>query len=93
MTAAAEVSTAGAILAIVGLVLGVVVLGLVVTLFNRVVRPAREIDRYASDILEAGNGIAANLEGAAQLERTRELGTAVPGLANAYVQKLQGGES
>jgi hypothetical protein len=85
------VSTAGAILAWIGLALGVVVLILVIALLNRVMRPALEIKRYADDILEAGVGIARNLDDADQILRTRELATAVPGLAVAYLQKLQGG--
>jgi hypothetical protein len=57
-----------------------------------VVRPLLEIKRYASDTLEAGVGIATNLDGVDELGRTRELANAVPGLAVAYLQKLQGGE-
>jgi hypothetical protein len=63
----------------------------VVALFNRVVRPALEIDRYAQDILDAGVGIATNLDDVGELERTRELATAVPDLAVAYLRKAQGG--
>jgi len=92
MTAAA-VSTGGAILAWIGLAVGVGVAGLVVALFNRIVAPAREIDAYAHDILEAGLGIARNLDGVDALQRTRELGAAVPGLATAYLEKVQGGGS
>ena len=85
------VSTAGAILAWIGLVLGLVILLVVVALLNRVVRPALEIQRYADDILEGGVGIARNLDDADQILRTRELATAVPGLAVAYLQKLGAG--
>ena len=85
------VSTAGAILAWIGLALGLVVLALVVGLLNRVMRPALEIQRYADDILEAGVRIAENLDDADQVLRTRELATAVPGLAVAYLDKLGGG--
>ncbi len=88
---ALAVSTAGAILAIVGLVLGVVVLGLVISLFTRVLRPALEIRRYADSTLEAGLGIARNVDGVDELDRTRDLATAVPGLATTYLQKLAGG--
>jgi hypothetical protein len=87
MTAAA-VSTGTAILALIGLGLGVVVLGLVIALFNRILTPALEIRRYADDILEGGVQIAKNLDGVDELERTRELATAVPGLATAYLKKL-----
>ncbi len=74
-------------LAIVGLVLGVVVLLAVIKLFNLVLGPAREIDRYASHILDAGVGIATNLDGADEIVRTRELATAVPGLAVAFLER------
>ncbi|HVL97610.1 MAG TPA: hypothetical protein VM266_17275 [Solirubrobacteraceae bacterium] len=82
------VSTAGAVLAIVGLVLGVVVLAVVIALFQRIMAPAREIDSYAKDILQAGVGIATNLDGVEQLATTRRLGGAVPGLAVGYLKKL-----
>jgi hypothetical protein len=83
------VSTGIAILALIGLAVGLVLALVVVALFNRVVRPALEIDRYASDILEAGVGIARNLDGVDELARTRELATAVPGLAVAYLDRLR----
>ena len=60
----------------------------VVTLFNRIVRPALEIKRYADDILTAGVGIARNLDGVDEAVRTRDLATAVPGLAVAYLRRL-----
>jgi hypothetical protein len=85
------VSTAEAVLAIIGLSLGLVVAILVVALFNRVVIPALEIERYAEDILEAGIGIAKNLDDVDELMRTRELTTAVPGLAVAYLEKAKAG--
>ena len=85
------VSTAGAVLAIIGLALGLVIAVLVVALFNRVVIPALEIERYAENILEAGVGIATNLDDADQIVRTRELGGAVPGLAVAYLEKVKAG--
>lgn len=72
----------------VGLGAGVPVLGLVVALFGRVTLPASEIDRYAKDILAAGNAISANLEGLTELDRTHALATAVPDLAVAYLKKL-----
>ena len=71
-----------------GLALGLIVAVVVVALFNRIVRPAREIKRYADDILVAGIGIARNLDGVDEALRTRELATAVPGLAMAYLRKL-----
>ena len=82
------ISTGAAILAWIGLALGLVAAILVVGLFNRVVRPLLEIDRYASDILDAGVQIAKNLDDADEILRTRELATAVPGLAVAYLKKL-----
>jgi hypothetical protein len=71
-----------------GLAVGAGTLGLVVGLFNRVIGPAGEIDRYANHILDAGLGIARNLDGADELATTRDLGTAVPALALAYLDKL-----
>jgi hypothetical protein len=82
------VSTGGAILAVIGLVLGLVVLIAVIGLFNRIMTPASEIDAYASDILTAGLGIAGNLDAVDELETTRSLGGAVPGLAVGYLRKL-----
>ena len=79
------------VLAIIGLALGAVVLVLVVGLFNRVLAPLFEIGRYAKNILSAGVGIATNLDGADQIIRTRELATAVPELAGAYLRKLERG--
>lgn len=87
------ISTGMAVLAWIGLALGLVIAVLVVELFNRVVRPLLEIRRYADDILQAGVAIATNLDGLDELERTRELATAVPDLAGAYLQKLQGGST
>jgi hypothetical protein len=72
----------------IGLAAGVVVLALVVFLFNRILRPAFEIKRYADDILAAGLAIARNLDGVDKAVRTRDLATAVPGLARAYLKKL-----
>lgn len=74
--------------ALVGLGLGLVVALVVVALFNAVLRPIGEIERYAADILEYGVGIAGNLDGVDEAVRTRELATAVPGLATAYLRKL-----
>ena len=83
------ISTGSAILAWIGLALGLVVAVVVVGLFNRVMRPLLEINRYADDILDAGVQIAKNLDDAPEgLTRTRELATAVPGLAVAYLRKL-----
>jgi hypothetical protein len=82
-------STGSAILACIGLALGLVVAVVVAGLFNRVMRPLLEINRYADDILDAGVQIAKNLDDVPEgLTRTRELATAVPGLAVAYLRKL-----
>jgi len=75
------------ILAILGLVLLLVVAVVVLVLLESVRRPVEEIDAYATDILAAGVGIAANLDAIDELERTRALGTAVPGLAVRYLKK------
>jgi hypothetical protein len=80
------VSTGTSVLSLIGLALGVGVLVVVLALFNRVVRPAIEIDDYAEDILDGGIGIAKGVDGVDELARTRELATAVPGLAVAYLE-------
>ncbi len=82
------VTTAQSVIALVGLVLGLVVAVLVLNMLSAVLRPVKEIDAYAQDILTAGVGIATNLDGADQLVRTHELGGAVPGLAVRYLRKL-----
>ena len=81
-------STTVVVLTWVGLGLGLVVALLVVWLFDRVVRPMLEIERYSRAILDAGLGITRNLDGVDEAVRTRDLATAVPGLAVAYLQKL-----
>ena len=77
-----------AVLAWIGLALGAGVLVLAWALLDRVRVPLQEIDRYADRILEAGVGIARNLDGVDEAVRTRELATAVPGLAVAYLRRL-----
>ncbi len=81
-------STAVVVLAWIGLAVGVLVALLVVWLFDRVVRPMLETERYSRAILDAGLGITRNLDGVDEAVRTRDLATAVPGLAVAYLQKL-----
>lgn len=88
MAALLAVGTAAAIFAWIGLAVGVLVAALVVALFNQIVRPALEIKRYADEILVAGVGIARNLDGVDEAVRTRDLATAVPGLALAYLERL-----
>jgi len=82
------VSATVVVFAWLGLALGLVVAVAVVWLFDSVMRPVREIDRYAADILDAGLGIARNLDGVDEAVRTRDLAVAVPGLAVGYLQKL-----
>ena len=81
-------STTVVVLAWIGLSLGLVVALLVVWLFDRVVRHVLEIERYSRAILDAGLGITRNLDGVDEAVRTRDLATAVPGLAVAYLRKL-----
>ncbi len=87
------ISAGMAVLSWIGLLVGVVVLVVVVALLNRIMIPAREIERYADDILEGGLGIARNVDGVDELSRTRELTSGVPGLANAYLDRLRGGQT
>lgn len=63
-------------------------LPVVVMLLNRVLRPLREIKRYADDVLAAGLGIARNLEGIEEAATTRELVTALPELAPPALERL-----
>jgi nitrate/nitrite-specific signal transduction histidine kinase len=81
------VSTGVAILALAGLALGLVVLAVVGALLHAVLRPVLEIRAYSERILEGGVGIAHNVDGADELVRTRELATAVPPLAVAYLER------
>lgn len=81
-------STLVFLVALLGLALGLVAAAAVVALFTGILRSAGEIERYAADILEYGVGIARNLDGVDEAVRTRELATAVPGLATRYLQKL-----
>ncbi len=85
------ISTGIAVLAWIGLLLGLVIAVVVVGLLQNIVRPALEILRYAEDILQAGVGIATNLDGVDELAHTHELATAVPALAVAYLDKTQAG--
>ncbi len=71
-----------------GLLLGGGVLGVVVALFSRTLTPVLEIVRYADHVRTAIDGIARNVEGAAQLGRTGELAGAVPNLAADALRRL-----
>ena len=75
------------VLAIIGLLLLLVVAVVVLVLLESVRRPIEEIDAYAGDILEAGVGIATNLDAVDELARTHGLGGAVPGLAVGYLKR------
>ena len=81
------VTTSQAILAFIGLALLLVIAVVVLLLLDNVRRPIDEIDRYATHILDAGVGIAKNLDGVDDLATTHKLATAVPGLAVAYLEK------
>ena len=81
------VTTGQAVLAWIGLVLLLVVAVLVLVLLENVRRPIAEIDRYAEHILDAGVGIAKNLDGVDDLATTHQLSQAVPGLAVGYLKR------
>ncbi len=81
-------STTAVVFTWIGLVLGAAVLVVVVLLLDRVLTPILEVRRYADDILAAGVGIARNVDGIDEAVHTRDLATAVPGLAGAYLRKL-----
>ena len=82
----------GATLLLVGWAVGagvfLVTLPVVVMLLNRVLRPLREIKRYADGILEAGLGIARNLDGVDEAVTTRDLAVALPELAPPALRRL-----
>ena len=82
-------ATGDVILAWIGLALGLVVALVALALLHAVLRPVLEIGRYSEDILDAGLGIAKNLDAVDELAHTHELATAVPGLAVAYLQRLE----
>lgn len=73
----------------VGNALGLfVVIPLVLVLAARVLTPALEIRRYARDIAEHSSGIAGNLDGLVELDRTRGAAAAVKGKAVLYATAL-----
>ena len=72
-------STSTLVLAWLGLFAGAHVPVLVLILMNRVLRPLREIKRYADDTLAAALGIERNLDGIGEAARLHELATALPG--------------
>jgi hypothetical protein len=81
------VTTAQGVLAVIGLVLLLAVAVVVLLLLENVRRPVAEIDRYAGHVLEAGVGIAKNLDAVDELVKTHRIATAAPGLAVAYLKK------
>jgi hypothetical protein len=85
----AAVATGTAVLALIGLALGLVLALVVVILFSRVVSAAVEIDGYANDILDAGLGIARNLDGVDELTRTGELAGGVITPAGEYLELVK----
>ncbi len=66
-----------------------VVIPLVILLANRVIRPAREIRRYADDILEHGVLLTGNLDPVPALEDTRMIVRRVTNNAVGYVTALE----
>ncbi len=69
-------------------------LGAAVTLLlllNRTLRPVNEIRRLADDILDAGLGIARNLDGVDEALRTRELAQRLPRSARTALDRVAGG--
>jgi len=81
------VTTGQAVLAWIGLALLLVVAVVVLLLLENLRRPVAEIDRYAEHILDAGVGIAKNLDGIDDLAATHQLSQAVPGLAVGYLKR------
>ena len=65
------------------------VVPVVILLANGVIRPATEIERYASDILEHGVGLTKNLEPVPALIDTRTIVGEVTGHAVRYVTALR----
>jgi hypothetical protein len=73
----ADVSTWAVLLALFGLLSGLAAALTGLIALNRVLRPLLQIERYAQDTLDAGLGIARNLEAIDEARRTRELVTAL----------------
>jgi hypothetical protein len=70
---------------IANVVLLFLVAPVIILLGNRVLRPAVEIQRYAEDILEHGVLLSSNLDPVPAVADTRDLVSAVKGLAVGYV--------
>ncbi len=71
----------------IGVAGGGVVTLVVAGLLGRVLRPVREIERYAVQVLDGSLGIARNVDGVDEAVRTRELAQAVPPLALGYLRR------
>lgn len=71
-------------------VLILAVLPLVLFFLNRVLRPAREIRKYVSDILEHGVGLTAELDSFELLATTQELVRQAVDPATRYVSAIEG---
>lgn len=67
----------------------VVVIPLVIYLANRVITPAREIDRYADEILVHGVRLSGTLDPLPALADTRELSEQVKANAVRYITALE----
>jgi hypothetical protein len=81
-------STTLVALAWLGLALALGAVVQVAFLLNRVLRPLREIKRYADEILVSGLAIARNLDDVDEAARTAELVDALPGAAAPVVERL-----
>ena len=66
------------------------VIPLVLFLLNRVLRPARQIGKYAADILDHGVALTGELESLTLLETTRELARQAVEPATRYVSAVEG---
>ncbi len=65
-------------------VLFVAVIPLVIFVAGRVLRPIREIEAYAADVLENGVAVTGNLDGVPELARSAELVGSIKAQAAAY---------
>ena len=66
------------------------VIPLVLFLLNRVLRPARQIGKYAADILDHGVALTGELESLTLLETTRDLARQAVEPATRYVSAVEG---
>jgi len=66
------------------------VIPLVLFLLNRVLRPARQIGKYAADILDHGVALTGELESLTLLDTTRDLARQAVEPATRYVSAVEG---